>query len=122
MNTERIWTGREYPHTVQQPRWMYRLQVGDVITNGGPFRIVRELTRRRDGRLSSVILAIRRCSWTHRCYTYLNATDLRCMGYRRVRVKRRALRKRIDKLIIAAIHQPAKEKYILTCCDVEGTP
>lgn len=115
-----VWTGREHPWRVPQPSWMRGLKVGDVIRKGdGPFRVVRELMRRRDGRLYSVSLTIRRCSWTHRCYTILNATDLRQQGYRQVRVRRRPLRKRIDRAILKAIHEPAWQKS-LTCCDVES--
>jgi hypothetical protein len=103
-----------------RPAWMRHVQVGDVLRKGsGPFRVVREVARRRDGRLRSVTFAIRRCSWTHRCYTVYNESDLRVLGYRRVRVKRRALRARIDKAIYRAIHEPS-DRRSMTCCDVEG--
>lgn len=103
-----------------QPRWMRTVQAGDVIRRpNGPFRVVREVSRYPDGRLRSVWLVIRRCSWTHRCYTILGYTDLRILGYRRVRVKRRALRRCIDKKIQAALHERGWENS-LRCCDVEG--
>lgn len=103
-----------------QPEWMMRVQVGDVIRKpGSPFRIVREVTRYGNGELRSVTLAIRRCSWTHRCYTILNCVDLRVLGYRPVAVKRRKLRSRMDRKIQHAIHEPCTQKS-LTCCDVEG--
>ena len=106
-----------------QPRWMLTLKVGHVIAKPhGPYRIVRDVSRYGNGDLRSVTLAIRRCSWTHRCYTILNYTDLRIFGYRRVRVKPRTLHGTMDRKIIAAMHQPAFEPFILTCCDVEGTP
>lgn len=100
--------------------WMKSLQIGDVITNGGRWRVVREVTRYNNGDLRSVTLAIRSCSWTGRCYTILNYTDLRCLGYRKVNVAPRKLRGRLDRKIHAAIHQPCHKPYILTCCDVES--
>lgn len=104
-----------------QPRWMLTIKVGHVIAKPkGPYRIVREVTRYANGDLRSVSLVIRRCSWTHRCYTILNYTDLRIFGYRRVRVKARKLNKEFDWKVAAAIHQRACEPFILTCCDVEG--
>lgn len=68
-----------------QPKWMLTLKVGEVIARpNGAWRIVRDLSRYANGELRSVCLVIRRCSWTRRCYTYLNANDLRTFGYRRV--------------------------------------
>ncbi len=122
MQEVRIYDGRDGRTFINQPSWMFTLQVGDVITNGGRYRIVRDLMRRRDGRLHCVALAIKRCSWTHRCYTILNATELRIFGYRRVPAKRRALKKKGDRLILAAMRQPSWEPKILGCCDVEGVP
>ena len=104
-----------------QPDWMMRVQVGDVIRRGdGPFRIVREVTRYGNGELRSVTLAIRRCSWTHRCYTVLSYTDLIHRGFTKVPVKPRKLTSLADRAVTAAIHQPAWEPRLLTCCDVEG--
>ncbi len=103
-----------------QPTWMLRLKVGHVIARpNGSSRVVREVSRYRNGDLRSVTLAIKRCSWTHRCYTILNANDMKQLGYRRVPVKARRLNKRIDRKILAAIHQPAWTPFILKCCDVE---
>lgn len=100
---------------------MHTLKVGHVIARkDGPYRIVRAVTRYWNGELRCVTLTIKHCSWTHRCYTILNSTDLRIMGYRRVPVKARRLHKRIDKQIVAAMHQPAWEPFVLKCCDVEG--
>jgi hypothetical protein len=103
-----------------QPPWMMRVRVGDVIRRfDGPFRIVREVTRYHNGELRSVTVVIRRCSWTGRCYTILNATDLRVLGYRPVRVKRRKLLSKMDRKIRRAIDEPCTQKS-LTCCAVEG--
>lgn len=104
--------------------WMRTLKVGHVITNGGPYRVVRDLSRYNNGDLSYVYLSIRRCSWTHRCYTLLSYTDLRMFGYRRVRVKPRRLNQPIDRKINEAMRQPGCHRgaLVLTCCDVEGLP
>lgn len=103
-----------------QADWMLTLKVGHVIARpNGRYRVVREVSRYGNGDLHSVTLAIRHCSWTHRCCTILNYTDLRILGYRRVRVKARRLTKAIDKKITAAIHQPSWHPFILKCCDVE---
>lgn len=74
----------EKPRT--QLSWMADLRAGDVIAKGvnGPWRIVREVSRYKNGDLASVVLVIRRCSWTRRGVTILNYTDLRVFGYRRV--------------------------------------
>lgn len=111
------------PPLLPQPRWMRTVRVGDVIQkkDSAP-RIVREVTRYQDGRLRSVTVIIRHCSWTHRCYTILNYTDLRIMGYRKLRLKRKRLKTEFDQKVKAALHQPGGRPYILTCCDVEGMP
>jgi hypothetical protein len=111
------------PRLIPQPRWMRTVQVGDTIQApyGAP-RIVREVTRRQNGRLRSVTVVIRHCSWTHRCYTILNDTDLRILGYRKLQLKRKALTSEFDEKVHASIHQPAKAPYILDCCDVKGLP
>lgn len=104
-----------------QPQWMRTLRVGHVIAKpNGPYRIVRKVTRYGNGDLRSVTCVIRRCSWTHRCYTILNYTDLRILGYRRIRVKPRKLKSEFDRKVVAAIDQPCYTPYVLTCCDVEG--
>jgi hypothetical protein len=103
-----------------QPAWMARVVVGSVLASGdGPWRVVREVTRYNGGRLRSVTFAIRRCSWTHRCYTVVHYNDLIQRGFRLVPVKPRQLRSRIDRRIDVAIHEPCTEKS-MTCCDVEG--
>lgn len=113
------------PPLIPQPRWMRTVQVGDVIqTKYGSPRIVREVTRHHDGRLRSVAVVIKHCSWTHRCYTILNATDLRCLGYRKLRLKRKALDSDFDRTVRAAMQQKGgpRSGYILDCCDVKGIP
>lgn len=104
-----------------QPRWMLTLKVGHVIARpNGAYRIVRSVCRYGNGDLRSVTLVIKRCSWTHRCYTILNASDLRQLGYRRIRVRPRTLRSDIDRKVAQAIQQPCWEPYVMECCDVDG--
>lgn len=104
-----------------QPRWMLTLKVGDVIAErSGAWRVVRDVKRAANGDLHYLTLAIRHCSWTHRCYTCLYIGDIWTRQFRKVHVKTRPLRTRLDKQIAAAIVQPCNERYVLTCCDVEG--
>ena len=105
----------------QQLPWMRDLQVGDVLAPAyGQWRIVRAVSRYNDGDLRCVTFVIRRCSWTHRCYTVLSYTDLIHRGFTKVPVKPRKLTSLADRAVTAAIHQPAWEPRLLTCCDVEG--
>ena len=104
-----------------QPAWMAALVAGSVIHRPrGSWRVVREVSRYQNGDLRAVALAIKRCSWTRRCYTILNANDMIQLGYGPVPVGRRKLRGRLDRDINRSIHQPCWEPRILTCCDVEG--
>jgi hypothetical protein len=111
------------PLTVDPFSWFRTLQVGDVIAERrGVWRIVRAISRKANGDLYAVYLVIRRCSWTHRCYTVLNANDLRTRGFKRIRVKRRPLRTRLDRTIQRIVDGPLVErrKQALDCCDVKG--
>lgn len=115
-----MWKPRHANCKTPQPEWMMRVKVGDVLRRfDGPFRIVREVSRYKNGELRSVTFAIRRCSWTGRCYTIYGNVDLRVLGYRLVQVKRRKLTSKMDRKIHRAIHEPCTQKS-LTCCDVEG--
>ena len=106
----------------QQLPWMRRVVVGSVLAgDSGTWRVVREVSRYANGDLRSVVFAIRRCSWTHRCYTILGYTDLIQRGFRMVPVRPRRLRSKLDRTIRRALHQPGYERpYAATCCDVEG--
>ncbi len=105
-----------------QPEWMATLQPGDVLTNGHDFRVVRAVsywTRGpSQGRLWGVNFAIRRCSWTGRCYTTVTAHDLRLRGFTKVPGVRVKLHTDLDQRIARALqhwsHWDAK------CCDVAG--
>lgn len=100
--------------------WMKDVVVGSVLARPhGSWRVVRAVHRYQNGDLRSVTFAIRRCSWTHRCYTIYGYNDLRMLRFRMVRVEPRKLLTRIDRKIHAAIHEPCDRKS-MTCCDVEG--
>lgn len=101
--------------------WMNRVVKGSVLQFGKSFRIVRRATRykhgKNAGRLRSVTLSIKRCSWTTRCYTIMTYNDL---YYRKAKftgtlVK---LNSQIDKKIEKEIISNSRPK--LTCCDVDG--
>ena len=108
---------------LRHPKWFDHVRVGDVIAKPrGAWRVVREVSRRQDGTLYSVTLAIRRCSWTHRCYTVLNFTDLRTQRYRRIAGASIRLKSRgVDAQIARAIRESGAQKPSLTCCDVIGS-
>lgn len=105
------------------PDWFDWLDAGHVICErGGAWRIVRQVSRRTDGRLSFVTLVIRRRSWTGRCYTVLTSSDLKTRVFtvkRDVRVKPKTL---IDVRIAQAIKQRCYEPYIITADEVIGMP
>lgn len=103
--------------------WMRHVVVGSVLrSRSGALRVVRAVGRYQNGDLRSVSCTIRHCSWTHRCYTVINYTDLRILGYRLVRVPPRRLRSKMDRQIQTEMHQPSWAKVRLTCCDVERIP
>ncbi len=104
----------------KQLSWMRDLAVGDVLREGrrGPLRVVRRIRRYTNGDLGSVTLVIRRCSWTHQCYTVLTYTDLIQRVFVPVRAKRRRLASRLDERIHRSI--VADGRGGLTCCDVHG--
>ena len=101
-----------------QPRWMLRLKVGDVLVSArGTERVVRNVSRFKNGDLSCVTFAIRHCSWTGRCYTVLGYTDLNYCGYRPAGAVVK-LRTKLDRHIQRCIEN--NEDRTLDCCDVKG--
>lgn len=96
--------------------WIPKIQKGDVLRSGsGTLRVVRHVSHGRAR--SSVYLAIRRCSWTHRCYTVYNSADLKTGGWSHTG-KRVRIDDEFSLKIDAAIHQDKGKPYILDCCDV----
>jgi len=104
---------------------MSEVRVGTVLlTNGGAPRVVRSVTRYSTGELASVTFVIKKCSWTHRCYTIYNYSDLKSFGYTLAPVKPRALSTRMDRRIARDVNHPRSfgEDMRLDCCDVRGLP
>lgn len=96
------------------PTWMTEIRVGDVLVSGsGVERVVRARTAK------TVAFAIRRCSWTGRCYTIYTLNDLRTFGFRPTG-RRLRLRRKLDRAIARCIRHSDRER--LTCCDVKGVP
>ncbi len=64
-------------------RWPYRVEVGDVIKDrNGTCRVVRYVKQdSKSGFTVYVGLAIKRCSWTNRCYTIISCHDLAYRGF-----------------------------------------
>lgn len=110
-------------NAIPQPEWMATVQVGDVLTDGRVYRVVREVSHWRpryspnELRLRGVAFTIRHCSWTRRCHTTLTAADLKQRHFRPagIRVK---LNKSIDAAIAEELADDRRRR--LRCCDVRG--
>lgn len=109
--------------------WIARIQKGDVLKwPNGTLRVVRAVSHSqipigcggnsRPTIRTSVRLAIRHCSWTHRPTTTYTGNDLVQMDVRPTRA-RVTLRKKIDRLIELDYVNSGKEREIF-CCDVIG--
>jgi hypothetical protein len=103
---------------------MRRIRVGDVMkTKSGDLRVVRYVSYRKTswGERVMVAFAIRNCSWTGGCDTFLTASELAGRGFRptghRVRLNRQ-----IDKLIAAEVGKKTWRPRKIGCCDVKGVP
>lgn len=106
--------------------WMRAVRPGDVLADpSGNLRVVRyaRVWRNKYSRQDhlTLYLAIKRCSWTRRCYTVIGTQDIVQRGYRPTgaRVK---LNKKIDRLIAKDMAYENRFRPALTCCDVEGVP
>lgn len=102
-----------------RPDWVKRIRVGDVLrARSGLLRVVREV--HHEGTKTVVTFAIKRCSWTGRCYTVYFHNDLKSMGFRPTG-KRMRLSREIDRAIREEIVEHyIPEKIKLHCCDVKG--
>jgi len=68
--------------------WRDDLKAGDIlITKSGDLRVIREAWYFNDGTLGSVILAIRKCSWTRRPYTSYDRSALKSLKFKKAQVK-----------------------------------
>src|SRR5512134_2274885 len=114
-------------NTTTDPDWIMDIRPGDVLKSRktGDLRVVRSVhhyiqDRYPYGYRISISLAIRRCSWTHRCYTvYCAKAEIRRLfAPTGVRVSLNSkLDRQIRKDIIDRHPRPR-----LTCCDVRGIP
>lgn len=102
---------------LQEP-WMTHVKVGDVLRScTGTLRVVREVSRYKNGDLSAVTFAIRHCSWTRRPYTTMNYTDLRMQGFTRVGANY-SLKTELDARLARDIADHHRRD--VTCCEVRG--
>ncbi len=102
----------------KQPEWMRNVKVGDVLRSGrGTFRVVRSVAFFDDGQLRSVQFVIRHCSWTGRCLTSMNYTDMVGNGYEPTRIKWK-MNGPLDPIINA--HAENHRLQQMHCCDVIG--
>ena len=102
-----------------QPEWMKQVEVGSVLRKGNSFRVVRAVHRYRNGDLRSVTFVIKRCSWTHRCYTSYGYTDLIWNKYELVEGIKVELDSFLDELIKREFNADTRG---LSCCDVKDVP
>lgn len=101
-------------------RWFDTVQVGDVLeAPGGRHRVVREVSRYRNGELRSLTFAIKKCSWTGRPYTQYGFTDLRMQGWRPTGVRIR-LDSEMDVWLQADIN--SFNCRTVTCCEAKAMP
>lgn len=99
--------------------WRDKIQIGDVLENKGGQRIVRKVSYDSRGKLRFVHFAIKRCSWTHACYTLYSRYELDYLGYRPTGVRKTKMTL-LDKRILHDIMAHGKIKRTLDCCDVKG--
>lgn len=101
--------------------WIKQIKAGDVLkSRSGALRVVRRVSHRGQSLpKTSVYFTIKRCSWTHRCYTVYNGNDLRIMGFQPVKA-RATLRKKIDRAIAIEFDRRDAKGAIMRCCDVVG--
>jgi hypothetical protein len=103
---------------IPQPSWMAAVKVGDVLRSGSKtLRVVRKVSRFKDGSLRSVTFSIRHCSWTRRPYTVMGYTDLRLLGYARVGANLK-LESPLDRELALDIADHNRRQ--VTCCMVKG--
>lgn len=115
--------GDNYRRT-PDPGWFDAVVVGSVLQErGGPFRIVREVSRCANGCLRAVSLVIRRRSWTGRAYTILSANDLKTRRFTMVpNVRVKTPKTLLDVRIAQAINQRGGRPFIVTADEVVGLP
>lgn len=101
--------------------WIAKIQKGDILRGPSGLRVVREVSHsvNRWGTRTSVYFAIQRCSWTGRCYTVMNQTDLRTLGYMPTG-KHWPLNHAFDQLIEEEFKRNSRSGRVLGCCDVAG--
>lgn len=111
------------------PEWFATLQPGHVLRfPGDVLRVVRKVGRyapkgrgSRGGTRLTVALAIRRPSWTGRCYTTYNGSDLKVLGVQLVPGVRVKLDREMDRRIGKAVHgHELWPHYSLTAREVAG--
>jgi hypothetical protein len=99
-----------------RPEWIKQIRKGDVLKCGRSLRVVRNV--KHCTTKTYVIFAIKRCSWTTRCYTVYSHTDLKTRRFE-LTGKRLALQGELDYEFEQNIGINSKDTT-LHCCDVEG--
>lgn len=98
--------------------WRDTIQKGDILVSKRGPRLVRRATYSKTGFLRAITLAIKHCSWTGRCYTVINRSDLNYLKFTKAPFRITATRIPLDEQIEACIIDP--DNRSLDCCDVKG--
>lgn len=100
--------------------WRDKIKVGNVLIHrkSGTARIVRKVSYFRDGRINYVYFSIKRCSWTHSCYTMYGRYDIKIL-FKKSEMKRQKLNTKLDKKILIEMERALKTERQIDCCDVK---
>lgn len=110
--------------THAQLSWMQKVRVGSILRNkrGTDYRVVRAVSRYKNGDLCTITLAIRVCSWTSRPYTVLFSNDLIQRGYSLIEGVRVKLDRGVDRLIERSFSAKRADLCPIRCYQVKGVP
>lgn len=100
--------------------WRDDIKVGDVLRVDKRFRLVRRVSRAKDGFLGSVTFAIKRCSWTRRPYTVVGRVDLAYRNFQPTNVRITAEKTPLSERLLREINSDGPPS--MTCCEVAGLP
>jgi hypothetical protein len=103
--------------------WIKTLKVGDVVrAPSGVLRIVRSVSHHRPSIGGTyVTFLIRRPSWTNRCYTVMNGSNMAIVGYRPTGAKAK-LNHEFDRTVEQCFSAVPSYNCPLHARDVKGLP
>jgi hypothetical protein len=104
--------------------WLDQIQPGDILYEGGDperARVVRNVSRKKNGVLYGVYFSILHCSWTGRPYTLLIRSDLKTRRFTPSGARKEAFSFN-EKLLHHDVMVKGGDirKLRMTCCSVKG--